>query len=94
MSSVIFDYLIEIFFKPPCNLAPGINGDFTSGIFGNTETEGRIVRQPQNERRVVAGLCEERILAILEKVVGLAIVGENRLLPTKIFLQLGIAVLV
>ena len=56
--------------------------------------EARVVGEAQNQRRVVAVLREQGVLAVLEEVVGFAVKGENRLLPAKILLKFSIAVLV
>ena len=85
---------IEEGFELRGDLGPGVDGDVAGGAVGDAAAEGWVVGEAQDQGRVVAVLREEGVLAVLEEVVGLAVVGENGLFPAQVFLELGVAVLV
>lgn len=84
----------KIIIELPGYLRPGIDWNRARRIVCDTTAKRRIGGEFLDKRRIVAVLRKKRRFAVLEEVVRLAVVCEDRLLPAKVLLQLGIAVLI
>ena len=84
----------KVLYKLLCDFEPGVDRYVIRRVVGEFFAKDWVVGEALYKGRVVAVFGEKGVASIFEEKVWATVKGENWLVPAKIFLQLGVAILV
>ena len=88
------EQLLEIRVELLGDLVPRIDGDLLRRVLREARAQPGIAGETLDQRSVIPIRRQKRVLTVGEEIVRLAVQSQDRFPPTKIFLQLGVAVLI